>query len=171
MTLTLADLENVTPFYICNTTVNSWRRTPKDKESFELLALTPREIRRLDSPYEEDAFLDKLEPEDIILSEAMAMSAAALTPRMGKMGGTDEDFSTDLKIILGVAMGASILSDPRKERRKNMFFQVSERKFCPLRPNQVIAFKQCDEKSCTSHVTRIFVVQFYTTEYTYILDF
>lgn len=123
--LTLADLENVAPFYICNTTVNGWKRTPADKESFEILTLTPREIRRLDSPYEEDVFLDKLEPEDIRLSEAMSMSAAALTPRMGKMGTTEKDFSTDLKIILGVAMGASILSDVRKERRMNVALQVS----------------------------------------------
>lgn len=123
--LTLADFENLGPFYICNTTVNSWRRTPADKESFELLTLTPREIRRLDSPYEEDVFLDKLEPEDISLSGAMSMSAAALTPRMGRMGGAGKDFSTDMKIILGVAMGLSILSDPRKERRKHVCLQVS----------------------------------------------
>lgn len=124
--LTMADLENMAPFYICNTTVNGWRRTPADKQSFETLTFTPREIRRLDSPYEEDVFMDKLEPEDIRLSEAMAMSAAALTPRMGKVGGAGQDFSTDMKIILGVAMGASILSDPRKQRRQNLCFQVSK---------------------------------------------
>ena len=124
--LTMADLENMAPFYICNTTVNGWRRTPADKESFETLTLTPREIRRLDSPYEEDVFMDKLEPEDIRLSEAMAMSAAALTPRMGKIGGAEKDFSTDMKIILGVAMGASISSDPRKQRRQHFCFQVSK---------------------------------------------
>ena len=134
--LSLADFENVSPFYICNTTVNDWKRTPDDEESFELLTLTPREVRRLDSPYEEDVFMDKLEPEDIRLSEAMAISAAALAPRMGGISGEGKDVTTDLKIILGVAMGASILSDPRKDRRRNICLQVSEAIRSPLRPSR-----------------------------------
>ena len=124
--LNMADLENMSPFYICNTTVNGWRRTPADKQSFETLTLTPHEIRRLDSPHEEDVFMDKLEPEDIMLSEAMAMSAAAVTPRMGNKESAGNLFGTDMKIILGVAMGASILSDPRKQRRQHFCFQVSK---------------------------------------------
>ena len=122
--LSLADLENVSPFYISNTTVNSWRRRRTDKNSFELLTLTPREIRRLDSPYDEDVFLDKLEPEEVGLSEAMAISAAALSQQMGKDSGSD--VFTDLRIVLGVAMGASISSDPRGKGRQSMCLQVRD---------------------------------------------
>ena len=122
--LSVADFENVSPFYISNTTINSWRRTPEDKDSFELLTITPREIRRLDSPYDEDVFLDKLDPVDVRLSEAMAMSAAALSQHMGKESGSD--LYTDVRILLGVAFGATITSDPRGSRRKNFCLQVSD---------------------------------------------
>ena len=122
--LTMADLENIPPFYISNTTVNSWRRTPGDKRSFELLTITPREIRRIDSPYDEDVFLEKLEPEDILLSEAMAMSAAALSQQMGKYSGLE--VYTDMRIALGVAFGGTISSDRRGKRRQNCCLQVSD---------------------------------------------
>ena len=121
--LSLADLENVSPFYICNTTINAWRRTPTDKDSFELLTLTPREIRRLDSPYDEDVFLGKLQPDEVRLSEAMTMSAAALSQHMGKKGGSD--VYTDLRIILGVAFGGTISSDSRREERQCVCLEVS----------------------------------------------
>ena len=120
----MADLENIPPLYISNTTVNSWRRTPEDKRPFELLTITPREIRRIDSPYEEDVFLGKLEPEDVKLSEAMAMSAAALSQQMGKYSGMD--LYTDLRIVLGVAFGGTILSDLSGKRRQNCCLQVSD---------------------------------------------
>ena len=94
--LSMADLEDIPPFYISNTTINSWRRTPEDKEPFELLTITPREIRRLDSPYDEDVFLDKLESVDVRLSEAMEISAAALSQHMGKESGSD--VFTDIRI-------------------------------------------------------------------------
>ena len=92
----MADLENVSPFYISNTTTNKWKRTPEDKDSFGLLTVTPREIQRLDAPYDEDIFLGKLEPENATLSEAMAMSAAALSQHMGKDSGSD--VLTDMRI-------------------------------------------------------------------------
>lgn len=122
--LTMADFENIPPFYISNTTANSWRRTPEDKRPFELLTITPREIRRLDSPYEEDVFLGKLEPDDIKLSEAMAMSAASLSQQMGKYSCLD--LYTDLRIVVGVASGGTISSDPRGKRRQNCCLQVSD---------------------------------------------
>lgn len=69
-------------------------------------------------------FLDKLEPEEVRLSEAMAMSAAALSQHMGKKGGSD--VYTDLRIILGVAFGGTISSDPRRQRRQSVCLQVSD---------------------------------------------
>ena len=125
--LNLADFENISPYYICNTTVNNWKRTPDNEESYELLTLTPREIQRLDSPYEEDTFMDKLEPEDIRLSEAMALSAASLSPHLGLVVGDTSQvkhLGTDLMIIVGAAMGTSILSDLQTEGRKNMLYKV-----------------------------------------------
>ena len=125
--LNVADFENISPYYICNTTVNNWKRTPYDEESYELFTLTPREIQRLDSPYEEDTFMDKLEPEDIRLSEAMALSAASLSPHLRLMVGDTSQvkhLGTDLMIIVGAAMGTSILSDLQTEGRKNMLYKV-----------------------------------------------
>ena len=121
--LTMADLEDLAPMYISNTTVNTWRRSPTDKHPFEILTLTPREIRRLDSPYSEDVFMNKLEPEGVMLSEAMAMSGAAVSQRMGKYDANRE-ILTDFKIIFGIAMGASILSDPPSSRKGNYSIQV-----------------------------------------------
>ena len=108
--------------------MNNWKRTPDDEESYELLTLTPREIQRLDSPYEEDTFMDKLESDDIRLSEAMALSAASLSPHLGLqvVGDTSQvkHLGTDLMIIVGAAMGTSILSDLQTEGRKNMLYKV-----------------------------------------------
>ena len=50
--------------------------------------------------------MDKLEPEDIRLSEAMALSAASLSPHLGLVGDTSQvkHLGTDLMIIVGAAM-------------------------------------------------------------------
>ena len=65
----------------------------------------------------------KLEPECVKLSEAMAMSAAALSQHMGKNSGSD--VFTDMRILLGVAFGSTISSDPRGVQRHNFCLQVS----------------------------------------------
>lgn len=71
--------------------------------------------------------MDKLEPEDIRLSEAMALSAASLSPHLGLVVGDTSQvkhLGTDLMIIVGAAMGTSILSDLQTEGRKNMLYKV-----------------------------------------------
>ena len=71
--------------------------------------------------------MDKLEPEDIRLSEAMALSAASLSPHLGLVvedTSQVKHLGTDLMIIVGAAMGTSILSDLQTEGRKNMLYKV-----------------------------------------------
>ena len=71
--------------------------------------------------------MDKLEPEDIRLSEAMTLSAASLSPHLRLVVGDTspvKHLGTDLMIIVGAAMGTSILSDLQTEGRKNMLYKV-----------------------------------------------
>ena len=63
-------------------------------------------------------------PGDIYLSDAMATSAAAIDHHMGALEG--EELFKDLKVTLGIAMGTSIVSDPRQEKRLNTCLQVGE---------------------------------------------
>ena len=66
-------------------------------------------------------------PGDIYLSDAMATSAAAVDHHMGALEG--EELFKDLKVTLGIAMGTSIVSDPRQEKRLNICLQVGKPTF------------------------------------------
>ena len=75
--LTLADLKDTKPEYISNIVVNRWKNNKKDKTNYTLLTMSPSGIQRF-GQCGKGQFKGKLEPEDIMLSEAMAISAAAL---------------------------------------------------------------------------------------------
>ena len=86
--------------------------------------MSPQGIERLDRPPQEREFQGKLMPGDIYLSDAMATSAAAVDHHMGALEG--EELFKDLKVTLGIAMGTSIVSDPRQEKRLNICLQVGK---------------------------------------------
>ena len=97
------------PEYISNIVVNRWKNNEKDKTNYTLLTMSPSGIQRFDQ-CGKGQFKGKLEPEDIMLSEAMATSAAALSKHMGKYEESVEGL-TRLHTILGLHMGATMISD------------------------------------------------------------
>ena len=97
------------PEYISNIVVNRWKNNEKDKTNYTLLTMSPSGIQRFDQSGK-GQFEGKLEPKDIMLSEAMATSAAALSKHMGKYEESIEGL-TRLYTILGLEMGATKKSD------------------------------------------------------------
>ena len=127
--LTLEDLDDVKPIYISGITINKWRRTTSPKEpDYELLTMSPNGIERLDRPPHEREFDGMLMPMDVHLSDAMATSAAAVDHHMGAREGDDASFR-DLKVMLGVSMGTTIVADVRHEGKRNCFVQVRNTSF------------------------------------------
>ena len=128
--LTLDDLDDVTPTYIGCATVNRWRRTPSPREAdYEVLTMTPHGIERLDRAPEDEEFHGKLMPMDVYLSDAAATSAAAVDHDSGGVVGDEEQFG-DLKVMLGLSMGASVVADKRHEEKRHFCVQVkSEEEF------------------------------------------
>ena len=122
--LTLADLKEIKPQYISNIVVNGWRQW-ESAPKYGLLTMTPTEIERiqLSEPLPDEQnissapFTGKLEPMDIKLSAAMAISAAALSPQMGAYEQTEQSI-THILTILGLDMGASMVYDVAYERRE-----------------------------------------------------
>ncbi|PFX12872.1 hypothetical protein AWC38_SpisGene23100 [Stylophora pistillata] len=109
--LTLDDVDDLTPIYIACTTVNRWRRTPSPRElHYEVLIMSPHGIERIDRSPDEQELHGKLLPEDIYLSDAAARSNAAVSYDMG-VQQSDEAPSRDLKVILELSVGASIVAD------------------------------------------------------------
>ena len=65
-------------------------------------------------------FRNKLKPSDIKLSSAMAMSAAAVSPYLGKHEETERQL-THILTLCGVEMAASIAYDMEGERKEHWF--------------------------------------------------
>ena len=97
------------PEYISNIVVNRWKNNEKDETNYTLLTMSPSGIQRFDQ-CGIGQFKGKLEPKDIMLSEAMAISAAALSKHMGKYEESIEGL-TRLHTILGLEMGSTKISD------------------------------------------------------------
>ena len=110
------------PEYISNIVVNSWKNNEEDKTNYTLLTMSPSGIERLDQCGKRQ-FKGKLEPEDIMLSEAMAISAAALSKHMGKYEESIEGL-TRLHTILGLEMGATKISDAMQRKESCVFKKV-----------------------------------------------
>ena len=123
--LTLDDLDEMTPVYIGCVTNNQWRRTtsPREQDS-EILTMSPHNIERLDRPKREEELHGKLTPMDIYLSDATATSAAAINHQMGTMQADDGPFK-DLKVMLGLSCGTSIVSDQRHEKERHFCIQIN----------------------------------------------
>ena len=110
------------PEYISNIVVNRWKNNEKDKTNYTLLTMSPSGIQRFDQSGK-GQFEGKLEPEDIMLSEAMAISAAALSKHMGKYEESIEGL-TRLHTILGLEMGSTKISDSRHRKQSCAFKKV-----------------------------------------------
>ena len=138
--LTLADLENIKPKYISNIVVDGWQ-VCKSEPKYGLLTMTPTEIELCEPMPDEQSngdepnnpFTGKLEPKDIKLSAAMAMSAAAVSPRKGAYEQTKQS-STHILTILGLEMGASMVYNLAYERNEHICYKVNDylNSFCTI---------------------------------------
>ena len=121
--LNLADLSEIKPEYLSNMVVNHWKQSEECEENYELLIMSPKGIERLDQNLNEEKFKGKLEPKDVMLSDAMATSAAALSSHMGKYDRSLEGLSR-LHSILGLEMGPTTISDVKSLRKESVFVKV-----------------------------------------------
>ena len=72
-------------------------------------------------------FEGKLEPGDIKLSSAMAMSAAAISPYLGKHVERERQ-ATHILTVLGMEMAANTVYNLEAERKEKWYWQVRFRK-------------------------------------------
>ncbi|XP_078369702.1 uncharacterized protein LOC144653548 [Oculina patagonica] len=122
--LTLDDLDDFIPTYIGCSTINRWRRTTSPREAhYDVLSMTPHWIERLDRTPEDEEFHGHLMPEDIYLSDCLATSAAAIDYEMGARQGDEAPFR-DLKVMLGLSSGASVVADRRHEEQRHFCIQI-----------------------------------------------
>ena len=148
--LKLADLEHIDPEYISNITIHGWKKKRDSDSDDDLLTMSPTTIERLDrdpttierfdrdpttierldrdpstvdqSP--DDPFKDKLRPQDIELSDAMATSAAAISRY-------DNNFEVlRLSTILGVEMGVTVFFNVEEIKKEGWLMKV---RGCPTR--------------------------------------
>ena len=127
--LNLADLRDVEPEYISNMTIHSWKEEEDSDSDDDLLTMSPTTIERLDrdpttierldrDPSTVDPFKDKLRPQDIELSDAMATSAAAIS-------GYDDNLEVlRLSTILGLEMGATVISNLEAIKKERWLMKV-----------------------------------------------
>ena len=103
--------------------VNRWKISHESQETYELLIVSPSGIERLDRDSDKMQFEGKLEPKDVMLSDAMATSAAAVSTRMGKYDHSIEGLAR-LHTILGLEMGASTISDAKSLKLESLALRV-----------------------------------------------
>ena len=127
--MNLADLRDVEPEYISNMTIHSWKEEEDSDSDDDLLTMSPTTIERLDrdpttierldrDPSTVDPFKDKLRPQDIELSDAMATSAAAISRY-------DNNFEVlRLSTILGLEMGATVISNLEAIKKERWLMKV-----------------------------------------------
>lgn len=124
--LSLGDLETVKPQYLSNIVVNDWKVGESEaEEKYELLVMSPTEIERLDRRPDDEQFKNKLDPDDVDLSAAMATSAAAVARHMGTYDNAAQGFK-QLQIVLGLGMGAAMVSDVQRLKRESCLLRVGE---------------------------------------------
>ena len=95
--------------------MNRWKNNDEDKNNYALLTMSPSGIERF-GWREKNQFKGKVEPKDIMLSEAMSISAATLSKHMGKYDDSIEGL-TRLHTILGLDMGARMISDAGRRKK------------------------------------------------------
>ena len=98
-------------------------RSDDSDENYEILTMSPSVIERLDRKPQEEQFAGKLGPEDVKLSAAMATSAAAISTHMGKYDHSIQGL-TRLHTLLGLEMGATMISDIKAVEKEGMLWKV-----------------------------------------------
>ena len=124
--LNLKDLEGMKPEYLSNIVVNRWMRDDSS-DNYEILTMSPSVIERLDRRSKEPQFEGKLKPEDVKLSNAMATSAAAISSHMGKYDTSIQGL-TRLHTLLGLEMGAAMISDIQSVKKESVQWKVCNNK-------------------------------------------
>ena len=105
--------------------VNEWALDKSEDEAkYELLIMSPTGIERLDRQEDQEQFENKLDPGDVDLSAAMATSAAAVARSMGAYDKSMQGMK-QLQTVLGLGLGASMVSDVEALRREPCIFRVS----------------------------------------------
>ena len=124
--LTLGDLgPDMKPQYMSNMVVNEWSLDEDEKQTYELLVMSPTVIERLDRREGQVQFEGKLEPNDVKLSAAMATSAAAVARNMGAYEDSTEAFK-QLQVVLGLGMDSSWVSDTQTLHKRKWYWEVSK---------------------------------------------
>ena len=124
--LTLGDLgPDMKPQYISNMVVNEWSLDEDEKQTYELLVMSPTVIERLDHRESKHQFQGSLEPKDVKLSAAMATSAAAVARNMGAYENSTEAFK-QLQVVLGMGMDSSWVSDTQTLHKRKWYWEVSQ---------------------------------------------
>ena len=106
--------------------VNEWilDKSEDDEAKYELLIMSPTGIERLDRQEGQEQFENKLDPGDVDLSAAMATSAAAVARNMGAYDKSVEGLK-QLQTVLGLGLGATMVSDVEALKREPCIFRVS----------------------------------------------
>jgi len=86
--------------------------------------MSPTGIERLDRQEGQEQFENKLDPGDVDLSAAMATSAAAVARNMGAYDKSMQGLK-QLQTVLGLGLGATMVSDVEALKREPCFFKVS----------------------------------------------
>ena len=123
--LTLGDLgPDMKPQYMSNMVVNEWSLDEDEKQTYELLVMSPTVIERLDRREGQVQFEGKLEPTDVKLSAAMATSAAAVARNMGAYENSTEGLK-QLQVVLGLGMDSSWVSDTQTLHKRKWYWEAS----------------------------------------------
>lgn len=121
----LSDLSNIQPKFISNITVNDWQIGSRQGPCHHLIAFSPKDVKVIGKYVDEEGksvkpeplsdlnnrdYVQLFKPEHMPLSQAMAISGAALSFDMGSYE-TSLDMILDLLSLLGLGMGAELPSD------------------------------------------------------------
>ena len=109
------------PEYLSNMVVNRWQMSHDCKETYELLTMSPTGMERIDRDSQQ--FKGFLEPEDVMLSDAMATSAAAVSTHMGKYEQSITGL-TRLHTILDLEMGATMVTKIKSLKQESLALKV-----------------------------------------------
>ena len=117
--LNLSDLRGTEPELISSTTVHNWDKNARTNIDYDILTMSPTAIERLNrDPSNVNQFESKLDPRDVVLADAMATSAAAISRY-------DDSLKVmHLSTILGFEMGASMFGDMKAVKEESCIMKV-----------------------------------------------
>jgi len=131
----LSDLSNIQPKFISNITVNDWQIGSRQGPCHHLIAFSTEDVRVIGKYVDEEGksvnpeSVQLFKPEHMPLSQAMAISGAALSFDMGSYESS-LDMILDLLSLLGLGMGAELPSDQVNFKEKS--FREACKMVCTL---------------------------------------